>query len=246
MSGRVYLGDSIVVSDQLMDGETPVDLTGAEVVLILLAEGGDTITGPATVDNAPEGRVSYSGGIATTAGIFNGRWQVTKSGVVTSYPAPVLRIINPECEWATPADVAAIVGPSSDTDAVYAAIDAAQALLSAHFCQPVECPVPAAIRWATSVIAGHIITRPDPNGAQPVVAETIGDYSYRYAPPTETQVADLIREVRSMVWPWLCGWAKSSGTIASPRVWPDGADVLPCGDWALPLYQPDAEGLMRS
>lgn len=258
MSARIYLGDSVVVTDTLTTNGVPVDLTGAEVVLSLTASGDATIGGPATINDPPtDGSVTFTGGLATAAGTFGGRWIVTSDGVVTSYPAPTVRVVDPACQWASPADVAASAGAeaASDIDAVLAAIDAAQALLSAFICEPVECPVPDPIRWATASIAAQLLTRPTP-GTQPVVAETIGDYSYRLAAPTQVEAVDLINGVRGMIWPWLCGWARVSGTIVSPRVWPPEGSCATCGQWALGLtggcgcgcdeYQVDAEGLMRS
>jgi hypothetical protein len=75
----------------LEDGDgNPVNISGATVAYRMQPLGGiQTISGPATILNAPQGQVSYSWQAADTdtAGIYFAEWEVTFSGgAVQTFP----------------------------------------------------------------------------------------------------------------------------------------------------------------
>lgn len=228
---RLYLGDTIVLNDTLTDDAgTPVDLTGATVAAVF--SNSDTLGGPATIEDATAGTVSFQQ-ISTDAGVFQVRWVVTSGGIVATHLGPSVRVMDPDAQWATPADVEAIIGPQTDIEDVYRAIDAAQVLIASWCCTEPGDPLPPEFTLATALVASKLVLAPDPSAP---VAETIGDYSYRLA---SAPGADVLRQqVRQLLGPWLCG------NLHSPRVWPDPSLAFlydPLGE-----FQPDAEGFLRS
>jgi hypothetical protein len=252
-----YVGDTLIFADTLVDANgDPVDLTGATVTIDVREPSGRTNTKPGTAGDDPgEVTARLDPPSDQEVGNYGGMWRVS-NGTVASYPATPIVVVDPACMWAHPADVFAVIGPKGTAETV-TAIVAAQALLSSAFCTEIPCDaVPPTVTAATALIAARLLTRPKP-GETVVTSETIGDYTYRSAAPQRVEASELITEVRDMVYPYLCGWARSEGTIKSPRVWPDVPCCPTCGLWALPLlggcgcdplgeYQPDAEGFMRS
>jgi hypothetical protein len=245
-----YLGDTLTFTDTL-----PGDLTGATVTLDVRDPSGNTTTTPATVDGN-EATATFVPPTDEPAGTYGGMWRVLNAGATQSFPASPIVVVDPGCMWAYPSDVFAVIGPR-DVTTTTEAIVAAQAILGAHFCTPIDCDaIPNSVRLATAMVAGRLMTRAEP-GAQVLTSETIGDYTYRQSAPDRADVTDLVASVRNLTYPYLCGWARSEGTIKSPRVWPSELCCPSCGQWALPLlggcgcdplheYQPDAEGFMRS
>lgn len=227
---RLYLGDTILLTDSLTDADgQPVDLTAASVVVVF--SGSETMGGPATVEDAATGAVSFQQ-VSTVAGVFQARWVVTRAGVVSSFLGPSVRVMDPDATWATPADVEAILGPQSDPEEVWRAIDVATLLIASWCCVPPGDPLPPQFTVATALVASKLLVAPEPGSP---VAETIGDYSYRLA---TAPGADALRaEIRQLLAPWLCG------SVHSPRVWP-GPEEFAVN--ALGEFQVDAEGLLRS
>jgi len=225
---RVFLGDTVVLTQTLTGSDgTPVDLTGATVAAVVPGgtDGDATIVDPPT-----DGAVSYTT-TAQEAGTWQTRWIVTNGSVITTHLGPALRIVDPEAQWATVADVEAIIGDQDDA-AVEQAIDTAMLLIFSWLCADVPDPVPWEFSAATALIASKLVAAP---AATDPIAETIGDYSYRLAGPPSPSA--LRETVRHLLGPWLCGNAQSV------RVWPDPSYAVLVEPEE---YQPDAEGFLRS
>ena len=242
---RLYLGDTLSLDVVLTDDAgQPLDLTDATVTVTYGA-----VTAAATIDPDPTtGRFTYAANVAT-AGVFQIRYRVAANGAQFTQNGDSLRVVNPDAQWASLADVEAIFGPQDDPAAVEAAIDFATALIYSWLCAPVPDPLPPEFTMATALIAGRLVQAPAPGSP---IAETIGDYSYRLA--VGPNVDGLRAEVRQLLGPWLCG------TIHSVRVWPPaGGCGCEAAQWAWNLYldcfdsvdgmtdgyQPDAEGFIR-
>jgi hypothetical protein len=70
------------VTDTLLLGEAPINLTGATVVLVLKRKGGEVIRKSATITDAPSGKVSCALGANETSQPeqFQAEWEVTLNG----------------------------------------------------------------------------------------------------------------------------------------------------------------------
>jgi hypothetical protein len=158
---------------------------------------GDTVLGgPASIQDPVTGELVYTGTAPTTPGELLARFTVTYSdGSTKSFPFPgaiVIDVLEPNPTrpiYAGLGDLEAALGrPIPDDQRGYALylLSAATVAIDNHCCQSFTTPVPDEVRLACAGMAADSYGQGasvDGSGSGPVVAETIGDYSVRYADP---------------------------------------------------------------
>ena len=126
---------------------------------------------------------------------------------VRTLPGPPVAVYDPQTLWCDPAIVHAMTGNKFTDSQVVAAILLAEDVVRAWVTRPIESPVSDRVRLAVALLASRALTTSAASGsdAAPVVAETIGDYSVRYAYPAAVGASSLIADgsdIADLLAPW--------------------------------------------
>jgi len=124
-------------------------------------------------------------------------------------PGPPVAVYDPQALWCDPAIVHAMTGYKFTDSQVVTAILLAEDVVRAWVTRPITSPVSDRVRLAVALLASRALTSSAVSSggvdAAPVVAETIGDYSVRYAYPAAVGSAMLIAvgsDIANLLAPW--------------------------------------------
>ena len=193
-------GETVVALDETtpvptlavtLDGE-PLDLdtavTGATLDLWPMSYIGDktTLTGVIAGDQITFGWGAEPETPGTMRSVLH---LVAVADPIPPLFGPTYTVYDPADLWVNPADVENIAGGDYTDSEVIHAILFAQQLVRAWVSVPVQSPVPDAIRQATTLLAARALTTASEatGGTEAssgrIIAETIADYTVRYADP---------------------------------------------------------------
>jgi len=128
---------------------------------------------------------------------------------IRTLPGPPVSVYDPQALWCDPAIVHAMTGNKFTDSQVVTAILLAEDVVRAWVTRPITSPVSDRVRLAVALLASRALTSSAVSSggvdAAPVVAETIGDYSVRYAYPAAVGSAMLIAvgsDIANLLAPW--------------------------------------------
>jgi len=188
----------------------PVDLDAITVMCVLrdLANDIPTMELAATTNGqVGEVTVPWSPEVVDAEHRYSTSFRFTEADDVRTVSGPPAVVYDPSALWVDPAVIANMTGNVYTEAQVVGSILIAQGVVQGYVGTPIVPPIPANIAMATTLLAARGLTA---GGAGTVdtaqiIAESIGDYSVRYAAPNAAGSAWLIApgsDIADLLAPW--------------------------------------------
>lgn len=134
-------------------------------------------------------------------------FRFTEATDVRTVSGPPVVVYDPSTLWVDPAVIANMTGNVYSESQVVGSILIAQGVVQGYVGTPIVPPIPANIVMATTLLAARGLSSGGSGAgdAAQIIAESIGDYSVRYASPTAAGSAWLIApgsDIANLLSPW--------------------------------------------